>query len=145
MQSPDRASCESATRSPIYSRHLSQSAILEPTMQPSSPTIIFRLLAGACIRCVTTTGATAASLDTIYKTISNARFVDLTHSFGTDTPVWAGFGQAKMTPAVGPTTKRPYTIPSDGFRTTFYEMVGQYGTHILTSMRPRWTRTRSSR
>ena len=27
-------------------------------------------------------------------------------------------------------TKRPYTIKKDGFRTTFYAMVGQYGTHV---------------
>src|SRR4029453_9840168 len=27
-------------------------------------------------------------------------------------------------------THRPYTIEKDGFRTTFYSMVGQYGTHV---------------
>src|SRR3954463_16012549 len=56
--------------------------------------------------------------------------VDLTHSFGTSTPVWAGFGQATMTTAADSATHQPYTIEKDGFRTTFYSMVGQYGTHV---------------
>jgi len=76
-------------------------------------------------------GARAASdLDRAYRTITGKKFVDLTHSFAPDTPVWSGFGQAKMTPAADPKTREPYTIPKDGFRTTFYEMVGQYGTHV---------------
>jgi kynurenine formamidase len=65
-----------------------------------------------------------------YNIIAAKPFVDLTHSFGPDTPVWSGFGQAKMTPAADPKTHEPYTIAKDGFRTTFYEMVGQYGTHV---------------
>jgi kynurenine formamidase len=44
--------------------------------------------------------------------------------------VWSGFGQAKFTPAFDPKTKETYTIPKDGFRTTYYDMVGQYGTHV---------------
>src|SRR5262245_60609803 len=76
-------------------------------------------------------GAHAASdLDRAYRTIAGKKFVDLTHSFAPDTPVWSGFGQAKMTPAADPKTHEPYTILKDGFRTTFYEMVGQYGTHV---------------
>jgi len=76
-------------------------------------------------------GARAASdLDRAYRTITGKKFVDLTHSFAPDTPVWSGFGQAKMTPAADPKTREPYTIPKDGFRTTLYEMVGQYGTHV---------------
>lgn len=65
-----------------------------------------------------------------YRTIASKKFVDLTHSFGPDTPVWSGFGQAKMMPAADPTSGRPYTIPKDGFRATYYQMVGQYGTHV---------------
>jgi kynurenine formamidase len=65
-----------------------------------------------------------------YRTIASKTFVDLTHSFGPDTPVWSGFGQAKFSPAADPKTHEPYTIPKDGFRTTYYEMVGQYGTHV---------------
>src|SRR6202140_1456089 len=71
-------------------------------------------------------GARAASdLDRAYRTITGKKFVDLTHSFAPDTPVWSGFGQARMTPASDPKTHAPYTIPKDGFRTTSYEMVGQ--------------------
>ncbi len=65
-----------------------------------------------------------------YRVIAGKQFVDLTHSFGPETPVWSGFGQAKFTPAFDPKTKKPYTIKDDGFRTTYYDMVGQYGTHV---------------
>jgi kynurenine formamidase len=65
-----------------------------------------------------------------YRIIASKTFVDLTHSFGPETPVWAGFGQAKFSPAADPKTHEPYTIAKDGFRTTYYEMVGQYGTHV---------------
>jgi kynurenine formamidase len=74
--------------------------------------------------------ATAQSLATAYRIIAGKQFVDLTHSFGPGTPVWSGFGQARMSPAFDPATRRPYTIAQDGFRTTYYEMVGQYGTHV---------------
>src|SRR5260370_4880994 len=72
----------------------------------------------------------ASDLNRAYRTIAAKRFVDLTHSFAPDTPVWSGFGQARMMPAADPKTHEPYTIPKDGFRTTFYELVGQYGTHV---------------
>jgi kynurenine formamidase len=65
-----------------------------------------------------------------YKVIASKRFVDLTHTFGVATPVWSGFGQATLSAASDPKTHRPYTIADDGFRTTFYSMVGQYGTHV---------------
>ena len=65
-----------------------------------------------------------------YRVIASKTFVDLTHSFGTETPVWSGFGQAKMTLATDPKTRKPYTIKDNGFHATFYEMVGQYGTHV---------------
>jgi kynurenine formamidase len=74
--------------------------------------------------------AAANDLDTVARILAGKSFVDLTHSFGPDSPVWAGFGQAKMTPAVDPQTGQPYTIPKDGFRATYYQMVGQYGTHV---------------
>ncbi|MGH6794758.1 MAG: cyclase family protein [Methylocella sp.] len=70
------------------------------------------------------------SLDDAYHVIASKAFVDLTHAFGPDTPVWSGFGQARMSPAIDPKTRTPYTIEKDGFRATYYEMVGQYGTHI---------------
>jgi kynurenine formamidase len=65
-----------------------------------------------------------------YQIVASKKFVDLTHSFSPDTPVWSGFGQAKFSPASDPKTKEPYTIAKDGFRATYYEMVGQYGTHV---------------
>ena len=65
-----------------------------------------------------------------YKIIASKQFVDLTHSFSPDTPVWSGFGQAQFTPAYDPKTHRAYTIKQDGFHTTYYNMVGQYGTHV---------------
>ena len=74
--------------------------------------------------------AAESDLDRAYRTIAAKQFVDLTHSFGPDTPVWSGFGQARMTPAGNPKTKEPYTIPKDGFRATIYELPGQYGTHV---------------
>ncbi len=72
----------------------------------------------------------ASDLATAYRVIGSKKFVDLTHSFSPTTPVWSGFGQATFTPAYDPKTRRPYTIKDDGFRTTYYRMVGQYGTHI---------------
>ena len=65
-----------------------------------------------------------------YRVIASKQFVDLTHSFGSESPVWSGFGQAKTTPAADPKTGVPYTIAKDGFRATYYQMVGQYGTHV---------------
>lgn len=72
----------------------------------------------------------AGSLAEAYATIASKRFVDLTHSFSPETPVWKGFGQATMAAAADPVTHEPYTIEKHGFRTTYYSMVGQYGTHI---------------
>jgi len=72
----------------------------------------------------------ASDLERAYRTIAGKEFVDLTHSFGPQTPVWSGFGQAKFSPAADPKTGEPYTIAKDEFRTTFYQMVGQYGTHV---------------
>jgi kynurenine formamidase len=70
------------------------------------------------------------SLAEALETIQSKEFVDLTHSFSPTTPVWSGFGQATMSAASDPKTHRPYTIEKDGFRSSFYSLVGQYGTHI---------------
>jgi hypothetical protein len=56
------------------------------------------------------------SLDEAYHVIASKTFVDLTHTFGPDTPVWSGFGQARMRPASDPKTHKPYTIEKEGFR-----------------------------
>src|SRR5215208_8057990 len=74
--------------------------------------------------------AADANLADALKTIQGKEMVDLTNTFGTGTPVWSGFGQMTMSAASDPKTHRPYTIDKDGFRTTFYSMVGQYGTHV---------------
>jgi hypothetical protein len=80
--------------------------------------------------CLNSSALAQTQLERAYRIIAGRQFVDLTHSFSHDSPVWSGFGQAKMTPAADPQTRAPYTIAKDGFRTTFYEMVGQYGTHV---------------
>lgn len=97
------------------------------------PLLASALLAAAMCGCAGTDQSNTPSegdLAAVYRTLSGKKFIDLTHSFGPDTPVWSGFGQAKMSPACNPRTGEAYTIAKDGFRATFYEMVGQYGTHI---------------
>jgi kynurenine formamidase len=74
--------------------------------------------------------AQTGSLADAYQIISTKEFVDLTHSFGPLTPVWRGFGPATFSAAADPATGRPYTIEHDEFRSLFYSMVGQYGTHV---------------
>src|SRR6266849_10767746 len=96
----------------------------------TSVRFVMLLLASAIGIVFCSAASAAGDLDRAYRTIAGKKFVDLTHSFAPDTPVWSGFGQAKMTPATDPKTHEPYTIPKDGFRTTYYEMVGQYGTHV---------------
>lgn len=95
---------------------------------------VIKRLAAACLVVALAAPAAAQSdrgdLARAYRVIAAKKFVDLTHSFGPDSPVWSGFGQAKMSLASDPKTRKAYTIKDDGFRTTFYEMVGQYGTHV---------------
>ena len=74
--------------------------------------------------------AAAPSLADAFALIAGKPKVDLTHAFSATTPVRPGFGQAKMTPAVNPTSLEAYTIARDGFRATYFAMVGQYGTHV---------------
>src|SRR5215208_7186380 len=84
--------------------------------------------AGACLSMlaaaaigfgVVTTAQAETQLGRAYRIIAGKRFVDLTHSFGPNTPVWSGFGQAKMTPAVDPQTRQPYTIARRDFAAHF--------------------------
>ena len=93
-----------------------------------------RMVAVLLAICVLTGAAPAfardSNLEQAYRVIAGKKFVDLTHAFGPQTPVWSGFGQAKFSPAADPKTHEPYTIAKDGFRATYYEMVGQYGTHV---------------
>ena len=89
--------------------------------------LAFAILAAAA---VALPARAQSDLARAYKIIQSKQFIDLTHSFGPKTPVWSGFGQGKFSPAADPKTKRPYKIKTDGFRTTYYGMVGQYGTHV---------------
>lgn len=91
---------------------------------------LFRLAALSLVFIASAPARADSDLARAYKIIAGKQFVDLTHSFGPTTPVWSGFGQAKFAPAYDPKTKRPYTIKEDGFRTAYYDMVGQYGTHV---------------
>lgn len=95
-------------------------------------TVLCAIVIGLCIAA---TAASAAgkkppTLADALAVIQGKEFVDLTHSFSPTTPVWGGFGQATMSAASDPKTHRPYTIEKDGFRSIFYSMVGQYGTHV---------------
>jgi kynurenine formamidase len=75
-------------------------------------------------------GSDCSSLESAYRTIARRPFVDLTHRFGPATPVWSGFGPATFRAASDPKTGREYTVANDGFRSTVYTLVGQYGTHV---------------
>jgi Putative cyclase len=63
-----------------------------------------------------------AKLQAVYSTLAARRFVDLTHSFGPDTPHWKGFGEMKV--------RTLYTIAKDGFHVDEFCHVGQWGTHV---------------
>lgn len=66
--------------------------------------------------------AAQPSLNPIYAILASKRFVDLTHTFGPDTPHWKGFGKEQV--------KVLYTIKKDGFKVQQFTHVGQWGTHI---------------
>jgi Putative cyclase len=88
-------------------------------------------VAGLGLACAVASAAgEAGSLADALRIIQSKQYVDLTHSFSPMSPVWRGFGQATRSAASDPKTHRPYTIKEDGFRATFYSLVGQYGTHI---------------
>jgi kynurenine formamidase len=65
---------------------------------------------------------TQPDLINIYTTLSSKRFIDLTHTFGVDTPHWKGFGEMKV--------RTLYTIKKDGFHVEEFCHVGQWGTHV---------------
>jgi len=88
--------------------------------------VFYRLLPlAALFGCFLAGAAQNQSLAEAYKILSAKQFVDLTHSFSPLTPVWKGFGQATFSSAADPETGRPYTIAQDGFRASFYSLVGQ--------------------
>src|SRR5262245_10512470 len=113
-----------------YSRILQARHIMIGQLRRSLTFIVGVVVAIAAYLTFSMPANAAGGLVDAYRIIAGKQFIDLTHSFGPDSPVWSGFGQAKMTPAIDPTTKAPYTIAKDGFHATYYEMVGQYGTHV---------------
>ncbi len=66
--------------------------------------------------------AAAPAPNEMYALLASKRFVDLTHTFGPDTPHWKGFGKETVTTL--------YTIKKDGFKVQQFTHVGQWGTHI---------------
>src|SRR5215218_8824396 len=65
------------------------------------------------------------------RTLSKARYIDLTHTITPNQPVWTGFGPATFKPTVNPTTGLPYTYATDGFEATAYELsTDQFGTQF---------------
>ena len=62
------------------------------------------------------------SLNETCAVLASKRFVDLTHTFGPNSPHWKGFGEETVTTL--------YTIKKDGFKVQQFTHVGQWGTHI---------------
>ena len=65
------------------------------------------------------------------QTLSQARYIDLTHTLTPQQPVWKGFGPATFSPTVNPLTGQPYTYATDGFEATAYTLTtDQFGTQF---------------
>ncbi len=76
--------------------------------------------------------AQAGDLWKVYdRTLSKAKYIDLTHTLTPDQPVWSGFGPAQFKPTVNPATGVPYTYADDGFEATQYLLsTDQFGTQF---------------
>ncbi len=107
-------------------------------MQP-----LLRCAAGAAIFLLACGGTAAMAeehpLWQVYETsMKGAKYVDLTHAFGPDIPVWPGFGPAKVKPAVAGARMEGYveagqefTYKEHGFVATAYDLTtDQYGTQL---------------
>jgi kynurenine formamidase len=65
------------------------------------------------------------------RSLSKARYIDLTHSITPNMPVWKGFGPAKFRPSVDPKSGKAYTYKKDGFAATAYTIAtDQFGTQL---------------
>jgi kynurenine formamidase len=65
------------------------------------------------------------------RTLSKARYIDLTHAIAPGIPVWRGFGPATFSPAVDPATGKAYTYAESGFEATAYLLrTDQFGTQL---------------
>ncbi len=80
------------------------------------------LSAACCAAAAAAAEPSAADLDHAYALLHAARFVDLTHAFGPDSPHWKGFKPETVTTL--------YTIPKDGFHAEEFSHPGQWGTHV---------------
>lgn len=80
------------------------------------------VLALSCAASLAAPHPPQVSLSQVYAILASKRFVDLTHTFGPDTPHWKGFSPEQV--------KVLYTIKKDGFKVQQFTHVGQWGTHI---------------
>jgi kynurenine formamidase len=65
------------------------------------------------------------------RTLSKARYIDLTHEITPGIPVWKGFGPAHFAATVDPKTGKPYRYAKDGFEATAYRLAtDQFGTQL---------------
>jgi kynurenine formamidase len=65
------------------------------------------------------------------RSLSQARYIDLTHDITPGIPVWKGFGPATFSATVHPATGQPYTYAADGFEATSYLLsTDQFGTQL---------------
>ena len=99
--------------------------------KPWAGLLVFALLACAALLASPAPAVEPKSggLDGVYATLMSKRFVDLTHSFGPDTPHWKGFGDMKK--------RTLYTIDKDGFQVDEICHVGQWGTHVDPPAHPK--------
>jgi kynurenine formamidase len=93
------------------------------------------LIAAACACLVTARASAGAAPDGLWvvydHALKGAKYIDLTHTVGPDSPVWYGFGPSKFMPAVDPKTGQPYTYAKDGFSATHYDLAtDQLGTQL---------------
>ncbi len=66
--------------------------------------------------------AAPGGLEQAFEILHQARFIDLTHAFGPESPHFKGFKPETVTTL--------YTIPKDGFHVDLYCHPGQWGTHV---------------
>jgi hypothetical protein len=73
-------------------------------MSRATSTLSATIFLAAAIGLNATAANGASDLDRAFRILSAKKFVDLTHSFSPDTPVWSGFGQGRMSPTADPKT-----------------------------------------
>ncbi|MDU8502139.1 cyclase family protein [Pseudomonas syringae] len=92
----------------------------------------------ASIMCTQAYAADTSLWKTYDQTMKSAKYIDLTHAFEPDQPVWPGFGNAKFKAAAAGATIQgfvekgeEFTYEKHGFVATAYEIpTDQYGTQL---------------